>query len=290
MPANTVPCPMVEIGKRCPKHSKSHRLDNPQLQKCRELAAKSQNQKAEKESAEKLLQERINSRPEAQIDNQIAATHYEFQKKLSYYHSWASKMYATAMGLRKSSAAPSFEDDESIENLIKRYRKKVLAKRPNQSGERTANSGEEYLRRIVEETRDAHDNYLNAEEKYTGWSRFYVVPGGHIHSSMQCSTCNKNGSPTKFGWMPQLSGLTEEDAVKEKGAILCTVCFPTAPVEWTLYKEGEQEKEDNTCPGSGTRDYSEKNKYNYMKCNHCNEWVPPRSQYNMSMRKHKKKK
>jgi hypothetical protein len=64
------------------------------------------------------------------------------------------------------------------------------------------------------------------------WSRFFLVnnKGGHIHSSMQCSTCFID---TSFSWLPALSGLTEKDAVEEYGAILCTVCFPSAPVEWT---------------------------------------------------------
>src|SRR6185369_10664798 len=54
--------------------------------------------------------------------------------------------------------------------------------------------------------------------------------GGHIHSSMRCSTCRFD---TEFGWLPTLSGLTEAEAVAAHGAILCTVCYPTAPVEWT---------------------------------------------------------
>lgn len=65
------------------------------------------------------------------------------------------------------------------------------------------------------------------------WSRFFLVQnhGGHIHSSMHCSTCRPT---TPFGWLPNLSGLTEEDAVTEHGPLLCSVCYPTAPVEWTL--------------------------------------------------------
>lgn len=65
------------------------------------------------------------------------------------------------------------------------------------------------------------------------WSRFFIVSDGHIHSSMNCSTCNNGAAPTEFGWLPQLSGLTEAEAVAAHGAILCTICYPTAPVEWT---------------------------------------------------------
>lgn len=79
------------------------------------------------------------------------------------------------------------------------------------------------------------------------WSRFFLVTssaGGHVHSSMSCHTCKVT---TEYGWQPQLSGKTELDAVAEHGAILCTACFPSAPVEWTR----GQEPAADTCPGSG---------------------------------------
>jgi hypothetical protein len=71
---------------------------------------------------------------------------------------------------------------------------------------------------------------LNA--RYTGWSRFFLVTSskGHIHSSLECSTCYDD---TEFAWLPTLSGLTEADAVEEHGEILCSICFPSAPAEWT---------------------------------------------------------
>lgn len=64
------------------------------------------------------------------------------------------------------------------------------------------------------------------------WSRFFIVRnnGGHIHSSMDCPTCYPT---TQFGWLPQLSGLSEADAVADQGEILCSICFPSAPVAWT---------------------------------------------------------
>jgi len=70
--------------------------------------------------------------------------------------------------------------------------------------------------------------YQAADDEYAGWSRFFLVVGGHIHSSLHCSTCYDT---TIIGWLPQLSGLTEADAVAEYGAVLCTVCYPSAPVD-----------------------------------------------------------
>lgn len=73
---------------------------------------------------------------------------------------------------------------------------------------------------------------LNGIHTEHRWSRFYLVTNldGHIHSSTACSTCHLT---TEFAWLTDLSGLTEAEAVEAHGAILCSVCYPTAPVEWT---------------------------------------------------------
>ena len=82
----------------------------------------------------------------------------------------------------------------------------------------------------------AYDRAVSAvakhEEAFTGWSRFYLVTnvGGHIHSSTGCSTCRPT---TEFQFCPQLSGLDQDAAVAELGPVLCSVCFPDAPVEQT---------------------------------------------------------
>lgn len=78
----------------------------------------------------------------------------------------------------------------------------------------------------------ARQDYETLSALYTGWSRFFLVTNnnGHIHSSMNCSTCF---ATTQFGWLPQLSGLTEAEAVADQGEILCSICFPTAPIAWT---------------------------------------------------------
>lgn len=80
---------------------------------------------------------------------------------------------------------------------------------------------------------EVNETFNSASEHYTGWARFFLVANvdGHIHSSTHCSTCHWS---TRFLWLPTLSGLTEADAVAEHGPRLCSVCFPSAPVEWTL--------------------------------------------------------
>lgn len=126
------------------------------------------------------------------------------------------------------------------------------------------------------------------------WSRFFIVPGGHIHSSMQCSTCNNGQQDTLFGWLPQLSGKSEEEAVADQGSYLCTVCFPSAPVAWTNgYEEQAAAKKAAQCPGSGTYDYDRETARmgfytgNYATCDHCGE-RPSLTKTN-KMRAHKPK-
>lgn len=64
------------------------------------------------------------------------------------------------------------------------------------------------------------------------WNRFFLVTSsaGHVHSSMHCHTCKPT---TTYGWLPQLSGKSEEEAVEQLGTVLCSVCFPSAPVAHT---------------------------------------------------------
>lgn len=132
----------------------------------------------------------------------------------------------------------------------------------------------------------AEERPYQAEYRSRPWSRFFLVRnnGGHIHSSMDCSTCFPT---TQFGWLPELSGLSEPDAVASQGAILCTVCYPTAPVEWT------DRRDDSVCAGSGTWDYPSETARkgyafgNYGVCTHCGQNVTLNKGTN-KMRKHKK--
>lgn len=87
---------------------------------------------------------------------------------------------------------------------------------------------------------------LDAEYDRRPWSRFIAVPGGHLHSGRRCVGGTIRVT-TKVVWNPGLSGKTEAEAVKQLGTILCTHCFPSAPVEWTV---GVKPKREH-CAGSG---------------------------------------
>lgn len=135
---------------------------------------------------------------------------------------------------------------------------------------------------------------LDAEFARRPWSRFFLVVGGHIHSSMNCSTCNRSGKATAFAWLPEISGLTEEEAVAAHGAILCTTCYPSAPLAWTDFYEQEAERKAALyCSGSGTTDWKDgqvRNGFysgNGGYCSHCDGWAGTTSRYSRTIRKHK---
>jgi hypothetical protein len=70
---------------------------------------------------------------------------------------------------------------------------------------------------------------LEAEfDRRGGWTRVFLVTNenGHVHSSMNCSTCFPT---TQFALVPALSGLSEDAIIDSIGDTACTVCYPTAP-------------------------------------------------------------
>jgi hypothetical protein len=59
------------------------------------------------------------------------------------------------------------------------------------------------------------------------WTRFVLVPAGHLHKGFGCSTLRWT---TQTGLMPEYSGADEAEIVALAGEAACTVCFPSAPV------------------------------------------------------------
>lgn len=92
----------------------------------------------------------------------------------------------------------------------------------------------------VEAHQDEIDEALMAMEPYETeydrrpWPRAFLVTntGGHVHSSMRCSTCFET---TRYHWVTEMSGKSEDEIVDAAASRACTVCFPSAPVE-TLNK------------------------------------------------------
>ena len=61
-----------------------------------------------------------------------------------------------------------------------------------------------------------------------GWTRAYIVPGGHVHRSTHCHTLHVT---TLISWLPEQSGKDEAEIVELAGERACTHCYPSAPVD-----------------------------------------------------------
>jgi hypothetical protein len=73
-------------------------------------------------------------------------------------------------------------------------------------------------------------NKLNAIYNQDPWTRAFLVinSNGHVHSSMDCSTCF---ATTRYNWLIQYSNDDEKTIVEDAGQDACTVCYPSAPAE-----------------------------------------------------------
>lgn len=105
-----------------------------------------------------------------------------------------------------------------------------------------------------------------------GWTRFFTVQqsGGHIHASMNCSTCNRGGNATRFAWNPELSGRSETEALAllgRAGHTMCTVCFPNAPILPPAL-------DPRQCQGTrdATAETRECGQSRYGRCADCGTW------------------
>ena len=99
-----------------------------------------------------------------------------------------------------------------------------------------------------------HTKLDQVYRKRGAWNRAYLVSDGHLHKSMDCSTCNKGETPTKFQWMTEYSGKDEGEIVDAAGHRACTTCYPSAPVgnetnlpSKMLTKEEEQRNEERAA-------------------------------------------
>lgn len=216
-------------------------------------------------------------RHEVEVDTEIAAAHGAYAKATEYLFS-------------------------AMKSVVRRTHITGLANYTNINAVNTvidecAASNRRAVNRMVDNLVKRRDQYVaareayeQAEARYEGWRRYVLVPGGHIHNGPYCHSLTPF---TQRAWLPELSGLDAKDAVEQYGEILCSHCFPDAPVAWTLKKQGQSDAaDDDICPGSGTGEMVEgtQNRRGYAVCQHCDEMVAPRSKYDWSvMRKHKVK-
>jgi len=127
-----------------------------------------------------------------------------------------------------------------------------------------------------------------------GWSRYFLVPGGHVHRERNCSSCHWN---TLFGWLPTLSGCDELAMVAEHGDNACAICFPAVQnhpaflAAKALRLAAEASQAALLCPGSGKAGESKgaAGFSRYRRCPHCKKVVYAGPRGYSPLRKHKAK-
>lgn len=216
-------------------------------------------------------------RHEVEVDTEIAAAHGAYAKATEYLVS------AMKSAVRRThiTGLANYTNINAVNTVIDACAA---------SNRRAVNRMVDNLVKRRDQYVAAREAYEQAEARYEGWRRYVLVPGGHIHNGPYCHSLTPF---TQRAWLPELSGLDAKDAVEQYGEILCSHCFPDAPVAWTLKKQGQSDAaNDDICPGSGTGEMVEgtQNRRGYAVCQHCDEMVAPRSKYDWSvMRKHKVK-
>lgn len=86
--------------------------------------------------------------------------------------------------------------------------------------------------RYDEEARTARAAAAPLEAEYErrgGWTRAFLVANnnGHIHRTTGCTTTYIT---TRWAYLPEVSGMDDEQIVNLAGERACTVCYPDAPV------------------------------------------------------------
>lgn len=78
---------------------------------------------------------------------------------------------------------------------------------------------------LKDRVRDLNNIYIK-----DSWTRAFLVinSNGHVHSSMECSTCFDS---TRYTWLVQYSNDDEATIVADAGETACTVCYPSAPAD-----------------------------------------------------------
>lgn len=156
---------------------------------------------------------------EAKVDAELRAIHRglgEKEQKIGRRIMWPTQD-TEAIAAMRAKGDTLIGMMRTADSIVARYDAAVAALAANQAAQAPLNA--EYLRR-------------------GGWTRFFAVSGGHVHSTMNCSACNNGRERTRFGWLVEWSGRNQAEAIAALAAAAHTLCsqpccFPDAPVPAT---------------------------------------------------------
>lgn len=146
------------------------------------------------------------------IDNELAELYYARAKAQHEISGYEQQIERYRKYIAKEARFPGRLAD--YQQTIERYEEKIA-------------EAEAVISGIVRQELPLEGEYRRRGR----WPRAFLVSGGHLHSSMSCSTCNREGKLTRFAWMTDYSGATEEEIVEAAASRACTTCFPSAPVD-----------------------------------------------------------
>jgi hypothetical protein len=168
-----------------------------------------------------------------EIDTRLAGLDYEYARakgmrraRLDEIHSHIGERARHATRSRREWPT---DDDTAVAELQARLRAGTIMAYDVARAERTLAAVTELDAAI--KTNRAEFAHLEAEYERRPWRRYIGVMGGHIHSGYRCVGGTIRPT-TQITWQPLLSGKDVATAVAELGPLLCTHCFPDAPVEW----------------------------------------------------------
>lgn len=158
-----------------------------------------------------------------------------------------------------------YQQEANSENTVDRLQKSIANYHDLvQSHGADSYSGKSYMQKIqksrelldqeqkaLDEVREKINVYQEIYEKRGSWPRAYLVRNmnGHVHSSRNCSTCNKGDSKTDFSWQTKFSGKTEQEIIDAAGWRACDVCYPTiqgqdrSKLPTEMFTEEEEKRE-----------------------------------------------
>lgn len=111
------------------------------------------------------------------------------------------------------------------------------------------------VRGVIEPLREQMAAIDDEHARRGRWPRAFVVPQGHVHSSLGCATCYPT---TRFQLLPEYSDKTETELVDDAGDRACTVCFPSAPVDRPTKMELPEERQAREARQIQTQERDEK--------------------------------
>lgn len=145
------------------------------------------------------------------IDTVLAELHYEVFKAMAH----------------KDSAEQEAGRYQARLDRLTDFERGLYAKQYQSRIDRALERAEE-AQRAIDDARERTQPYEAEFRARGGWTRAFLVSGGHVHRSMSCSTCFPT---TQYAWMTDYSGKSEDEIVEAAGERACTVCYPSAPVD-----------------------------------------------------------